>query len=233
MPRTLSAGIQSQISRPSSEAGHLLTFGPVNGTTYYFGEDLVIFGGHTYLPHLIGDFAVKFTQKLQLDPVSLHLQNVSLEMAAIVNTQRSDIQGAPATLSRFWPAINEALVLFSGVVTEIDVDEKEVLVVLAGDLDPTASQVPKRTYMATCSRTFKDASCGYVNGVDPNDPGTGLPYVACPKDFVSCTARGRKHRFDGFIHIQRDLTLAYEGVAPDAAAPQRTLASLLRPWEEM
>src|SRR5579885_2785813 len=216
MPRTLSAAIQSVIAQNKSSIVHLLLFGPVNGTTYYFGEDLAQFNGHSYLPHLIVDGPIKYTQKLQRQPVTVKLQNVTLEMAAIVNAQKAAIQGAHAILYRLFLPVNDSITLFDGLITEVDVDEQTVSLTLDTDLDPTASDVPVRQYAALCAWNFKDANCGYVDGVSPNDPGTGLPYTVCGKDFASCTARARTQNFSGFIHISRDLTLLYEGQQPDA-----------------
>ncbi len=233
MSRTLSAGITAQIALGRSRTVHLLVFGPVNGTTYYLAEDAVRAGGIDYLPYLKGDFSVKYDQKLQVNPVAVQLDNVDLAMVKIMRTQQTAVQGVPATLSRFWREINESLVLFTGIVKSMDVDERTVMLTLGGGLDPTASQVPARQYLAKCAWKFKDARCGYVDGVDPDDPLTSLPYTACPKDFLSCTDRGRKHRFPGFLHIMPDLTRLYEGTAPDSTDRGRMLDMLIRPWEEI
>ena len=230
--RTLSSAIQAEILRPDSHAMHLLTFGPVNGTTYYYGEDVVkSFLSHDYIAGLIFDSAVKYTQTLTLNPTTVKIQNIDLAVAAILAAQQQDVQGVPATLYRWYPRINDYVVLFSGVVTQIDVDEQTVQLALAGDLDPTASQVPTRTYMPTCAWIFTDANCGYVN--TPNDPDTGLPFVDCAKDFLSCGARARTQSFSGFIHILPGLTLQYEGQAPDAAQQSGAPTTSIAPWEQM
>lgn len=233
MSRSLSPAIQAEIAKPTSRAVHLLKLGPVNGTTYYFAEDRVLFQGNLYQPWLILASAVRYTQKLQLDPVSVKLQNITLEAAAILRQESSFIEGAEATLQRLYLACNEALTLFVGRIAGIEIDQQNATITIAGDLDPTASVAPKRQFSATCVWDFKDSNCGYVDGSDPNDPETNAPFTTCPKDFLSCTARGRQHRFPGFIHISRDLTNSLEGQAPDAAQPERTLAEMSRPWEEV
>ena len=230
MPRNLSAAIQSAIAQHRSSACHLLSFA-VGDVSFYFAEDAVSFQGQSYQPWLILDSPVRYTQKLQLDPVTVTLQNVSLHMAAMLQSLQSDIQGAEATLRRLYLSANDAVTLFVGTIGAIDIDERTVTITIAGDLDPTATQVPARKYSATCVWTFKDANCGYTTA-DPVDPSTNAPFLSCPKDFLSCGARGRQHRFPGFLHISRDLTLAVEGQLPAPPASSLTLADLGQPLEQ-
>ncbi len=232
MPRNLSSAIQYVIAQNRSAVCHLLSFA-VGTTTYRFAEDRVRFQGNLYQPWLILNSAVRYTQKLQLDPVRVNLQNISLETVAMLKDTGSDIQGVEATLQRLYLNINDVVTLFVGRIAQIDIDQQSAAIMLAGDLDPTASQVPTRKFSAMCVWNFKDSDCGYTDGVDPADPSTNAPYAACPKDFLSCVARGRQHRFPGFIHISRDLTLSIEGQAPDASATTRTLSELIRPWEQI
>lgn len=231
MPRTLSSAIQSAIAQQPSPVGHLLSFS-VGNTSFYFADHAVSFQGQSYQPWLIVDSPVRYTQKLQLDPVTVMLQNVSLDAAALLQSLQSDIQGAEATLRRLYLSANDALILFVGRIAEIDIDQLDVTIILAGDLDPSASQVPVRKYSAMCVWDFKDANCGYSSS-DPVDPSTGAEFVSCPKDFVSCGLRGRQHRFPGFLHISRDLTLSIEGQLPDPPAASLTLADLGQPWEQL
>ncbi len=205
----------------------------MGAANYYFAEDEVTYQGNLYLPRLVLGSAVKYTQALQLEPVTVMLQNITLETAALLNAQRSDLQGAAAVLERLFLAANEAVTLFSGTIATIQIDQQNAALTLAGDLDPTATQVPVRKYSALCVWDFKDSNCGYTDGVDPADPSTGSPFTSCPKDFASCQARGRQQRFSGFIHISRDLTLSIEGQTPDANAPQTIPAVLPQPWEQV
>ena len=230
MPRTLSANIQTLIAQPRSSVCHLLTF-TAGATVYTFAEDQVIFQGRTYLPHLVMDSAIKYTQTLQLSPVTVKLQNITLEMAAVLKSQQSDLQGVTATLQRFFLEANDYVTLFVGVITQLDIDEQNVLLTLANDIDPTASRVPARNYSQLCVWNFKDANCGYADGVDPNDPTTGQPYVICSKDFLSCTARGRTQRFPGFIYLVSDLTQAIEGQQPNTVLSNPLSSILTTPWE--
>jgi len=227
MPRTLSANIQAALAASPSRVCHLLSF-TVFGTNYYFAEDQVVFQGNTYKPHLLLDSAIRLTQQLQLEPVRVRLQNIDLQTAQMLKTEQSDAQGVEATVQRLFLVVNEAVILFRGRIGEIQLTERAALLTLEGDLDPTASEIPRRKYSNLCVWDFKDSNCGYVNGVDPNDPQTGQPFLVCPKDFASCRARGREHRFPGFLHITRDLTEAVEGQSrsPDG---ERTLSEALLP----
>ena len=214
MPRTLTPAIQTLLAQPTSSVCHLLSF-TLGATTYRFAEDQVVFQGNVYASRLVLESPVKYTQKLRLEPVVVSLQNITLETAQILKAEQSDLQGVEATLQRLFLKANAAVILFIGRISEIELNERSAVLTLAGDLDPTATQVPRRKYSSLCVWDFKDPNCGYVNGVDPDDPDTGLPFVACPKDFASCQARRRQHRFPGFIHITRDLTQAIQGQTPE------------------
>jgi len=227
MPRTLSANIQAALAGGKHQVCHLLSF-TVFGTSYYFAEDQVTFQGNSYAPHLILDSAIRLTQQLQLEPVRVRLQNIDLQTAEMLETEQSDVQGVEATVQRLFLVVNEAVILFRGRIGEIQLTERAALLTLEGDLDPTASEIPRRKYSNLCVWDFKDSNCGYVNGVDPNDPQTGQPFLVCPKDFSSCRARGREHRFPGFLHITRDLTEAVEGQSK-TPEEDRTLSEALKP----
>ena len=227
--RTLSANIQAALADSKHQVCHLLSF-TVFGTNYYFAEDQVAFQGNTYAPHLILDSPIRMTQQLQLEPVRVRLQNIDLQTAQMLETEQSDLQGVEATVQRLFLAANEAVILFRGRIGEIQLTERDAVLTLEGDLDPTATELPRRKYSNLCVWDFQDANCGYVDGVDPDDPQTGQPFFVCPKDFASCRARGREHRFPGFLHITRDLTEAVEGQSRRAGPKEdRTLSEALLP----
>lgn len=225
--RTLSSAIQNLLAGTTHRVCHLLSF-TVGATSYYFAEDQVVFQGNTYKPHLILESPIRYSQRLQLEPVSVRLQNIDLQTAAMLQAEQSNLQGVEATFERLFLAANEAVILFRGRIGEVQLDERTAALTLEGDLDPTATAIPKRKYSNLCVWDFKDANCGYVDGVDPNDPATGQPFVICPKDFLSCQARGRPHRFPGFLHITRDLTESIQGQSP-TLEEGRTLSEALMP----
>lgn len=228
MARTLSTAVANAVAAGATPFFHLLRF-TVGATNYYFAEDQITHLGNTYKPHLILDAPARYVQKLQLEPVTVRLQNIDLATAKTLKTEQAAIQGQEATLSRLFLKAHEAVTLFVGQISEVEINERDATLTLVGDLDPTATQVPKRKYSHLCVWDFKDTNCGYVDGVDPNDPETGLPFVICPKDFLSCQARSREERFPGFIHITRDLTEAVEGQLPGYEEDDRALAGLYEP----
>ena len=227
MARTLSANIQAALAGGKHQVCHLLSF-TVFGTNYYFAEDQVTFQGNTYAPHLALDSAIRVSEQLRVEPVTVRLQNIDLQTAQVLDLERSDMQGIEATIERLYLAANEAVILLRGRIGEIRMDERSAVLTLEGDLDPTATEIPRRKYSNLCVWDFKDSNCGYEDGVDPDDPQTGQPFLACPKDFLSCRARGREHRFPGFLHITRDLTEAIEGQSRTRDA-ERTLSEALLP----
>jgi uncharacterized protein DUF2163 len=214
MARSLSSAIQTLIAQGTQSVCHLLTFS-VGATTYRFAEDRITHVGNLYEPHLVLDAGPKYSEQVRLNPVTVKLQNITLEAARLLKDQGAAIQGQEATLERLYLQAAETVVLFKGRISEVEVDEQNATLTLKGDLDPTAAQVPARKYSALCVWDFKDSNCGYVDGVDSDDPGTGLPFITCGKDLASCKARGRAHRFPGFLTITRELTEAIEGNSPD------------------
>jgi hypothetical protein len=163
-----------------------------------------------------------------VEPVTVRLQNIDLRTAEVLDLERSDLQGIEATIERLYLAANEAVILFRGRIGEVRINEQTAVLTLEGDLDPTATEIPRRKYSNLCVWDFKDSNCGYVDGTDPNNPETGQPYLVCPKDFLSCRARGREHRFPGFLHITRDLTDSIEGQSRSSDTA-RTLSEALLP----
>jgi hypothetical protein len=226
MSRTLSANIQALIADGKAQRTcHLLTFA-VGANTFRFTDgDRISHVGDLYLPHLAVEAGPKYTERLRLEPVTVRLQNITLETAKLLKDEGHALQGQEATLSRLYLAAGEAVVLFKGRVSEIEVNERDATLTLAGDLDPTAALVPRRKYSPLCAWDFKDANCGYEDGVDPLDPVTAQPFVFCPKDLLSCQARGRQQRFPGFLTITRELTESVEGNRPDTN-DDRALAAL-------
>lgn len=227
MARTLSANIQAALAGGKHQVCHLLSFS-VFGNNYYFAEDQVTFQGNSYAPDLVLDSAIRASEQLRVEPVTVRLQNIDLRTAQVLDLERSDLQGIEATIERLYLAVNEAVILFRGRIGEIRMDQRTAVLTLEGDLDPTATEIPRRKYSNLCVWDFKDANCGYEDGTDPNDPGTGQPFLVCPKDFLSCRARGREHRFPGFLHITRDLTESIEGQSR-ARDADRTLSEALLP----
>ena len=224
MSRTLSSAIQTLVAQGVQRVCHLLTF-TVGATTYRFAEDRITHVGNTYEPHLALDSGPKYSEQLKLQPVTVRVQNITLEAAKLLKDQGAAVQGQEATLERLFLQAGETVTLFKGRISEVEVDERSATLTLAGDLDPTATQVPTRKYSALCVWDFKDANCGYLDGADPNDHATSQPFLACGKDLDSCQARGRAQRFPGFLTITRELTDAVEGNAPDAS-DDRSLSAL-------
>src|SRR3990172_1379520 len=183
MSRTLTAGIAGAIlDTKLQRAIHLLTF-TIGAGTYRFAEDEVRYAGQLYTARLVMKDSIRHTQRPQLEPVTVKLQNIDKATADILQTEGVDVQGVEATISRLYLPVNEALILVIAEITAIEVNEREATLTLSGDLDPTASMVPKRKY----------------SPLDSTDGKTFAEWAATP------------HLFDGFLHISRDLTMAVEG----------------------
>ena len=95
---------------------------------------------------------------------------------------------------------------FDGRVASCRIERRHAELVLISGLDPTARRIPERVYSQQCTWKFKSAECGY----------TGTEFTLCNKTLTDCTARAQTHRFNGFIHLTRELTEQIPPVPPPA-----------------
>ena len=232
MPRTLSALVTTLKNTNEARTAHLLKIVTADSTTFRFTDlpESYTFAGATWLPYLLWDSAVRYSRGLEVDGGVVRLSNIDLTLAQ--NLRDTDFKGAAAPLEKFFRDAEEAVTISEGRVLRAEVTEQAAEFRVGGDLDPTARQFPKRNYSALCPWRFKGPECGYQDGVDPNDPGTGQPFEACPKDFSACTSRGRTHRFGGFVHVTREVTEAVEGTGavPPTFQPPHILPGSANDW---
>ena len=95
--------------------------------------------------------------------------------------------------------------------------------VLTSGLDPTARKAPERFYSGQWTGRFLSTECGYV----------GTAFTVCNKTIPDCTARGQMHRFNGFVHLTRDLQQQVPPVPPpDPVDPSIDFGPEMDPYEE-
>lgn len=205
MPRSLPSAIQQAILADNCSLAHLLAFS-VGETTYRYSEDDRSFLGNLYNRGLRIITPIRTSSQLRTDAVQVSIENISLDMSSLLTSVAAQIQGQEAAIDRLFPHVSQSIPLFRGRISEVEVDEHWARLTLVTDLDPAATSLPLRLYSALCAWTFADAHCGYLAAEGPLDPETAAPYTTCPKDFHSCEARGRPHRFSGFIHLTREVS---------------------------
>lgn len=165
----------------------------------YYAESALTFKGITYQGYLMRGSAIEQNRSLRSDVGELRLLNVDLVVDAVIN--QGNFDGALAEVKMLLLGIDEEVPLLTGLVSEIRQTEEAVELRVVSRLDPAQFPVPFRQWSDVCTFRFKDPQCGYVDGVDPDDPGTGLPFVLCPKTYDACLARSREERFPGFLTI--------------------------------
>ena len=110
MPRTLSSAIQTVLAGTTQRVCHLLSF-TVGATAYRFTDgDSITFQGNFYKPHLTLESGARYTEKLQLEPVTVKLQNIDLQTAAMLKTEGVTLEitdDAVEALARFCQKVNE------------------------------------------------------------------------------------------------------------------------------
>ena len=181
-----------------------------NGRTHYFSTEPVTYDGNTYQDWLVMDAPLRRFRSLRVDSASLKLQNADGQLEALVFAQ--EFEGAEVRVLELLDDLTptkDALELVRGVLADRAANQQFIEWSIVPAWDPVTVAAPGRVFSRTCTFRFKAPECGYRDGVSPHDPATGQPYLACPKDFAACQARGRRHRFPGFIHITRKLEQVY------------------------
>jgi lambda family phage minor tail protein L len=186
---------------------------------HYFGEHAVTYDGHEYTAYLIADSPVHRYRSLQADVSEIKLANTDGVIEALLGAQR--FEGAKCVLLEYFFDLEspEAAELVRGILSEQSAGEDVVSWRLIPEYDFTGIVLPERDFATTCGWRFKSDRCGYQDGVDPDDPDTEEPFIACSKDYAACEARGRVHRFNGFIQITTTLRALYPPLPPTAPPP--------------
>ncbi len=198
MPRGL-----SQAARDYNGPFHwAASFTLTDQTQKHYAEAALTFKGTTYQGYLMRGTTIEQNRSLRSDVGELRLLNVDLVVDAVIN--QGNFDGALAEVKMLLIGIDEEVPLLTGLVSEIRQTEEAVELRVVSRLDPAQFPIPFRQWSDVCTFRFKDPMCGYVDGVDPNDPGTGLPFLLCPKTFAACLARSREERFPGFLTITPD-----------------------------
>lgn len=203
--RTLSAAIQAAIAASEVPFEDLLeVFLPAGTLRYTSGAAAVVVAGQSYQPYLAERFQITQSKALKADSVEVRIVNVDGSVrAALLEAQPENRE---CVLRRYFVAAGEAVELFRGRLRELEAGEREIRFRVVSPLDPASADLAPRLYAYDCQWVFKNqATCGYTNGIDPNDPATGQPFTFCPKTLAACAARGRRHRFGGFVYITSEL----------------------------
>lgn len=218
MPRTTQAGT----AYPRQYRGETVRLAQVttNLKTHYFADAETDFNGQHYIGWLIVDEPIHRYDSLQRDDASLKLSNVTGDLEAMVFAEVWE--GALVVLLDYFTALGKGLTatveLIRGKLgARVQADEQIMAWNLLPLYDPQKISAPSEIFAENCGFRFKDNRCGYVNGVDPNDPATGLPFVLCDKNLAHCQARGRAHRYPGFVQVTFDLIKLYPPKAHPAS----------------
>ena len=207
--RTLSAAVQAAIAAATVRFEDLIRITPLSGATetLRYGSGAAtrtIAGDGDYLPYLAERFRVTQSKTLRTDSVDVRVVNVDGTVRAKLLATRPE--NRECALFRYFVDAAEAVEVFRGRLRELDAGEREIGFRVVSPLEPGSADLAPRIYAHDCQWVFKNlGTCAYTDGVDPNDPATGLPFTSCPKTLAACQARGRQHRFGGFVYITREL----------------------------
>jgi hypothetical protein len=217
MPRKMISGN----AYPVQYRGQLIKLAIIttDAAAHYFAAEETDYAGNHYLPWLVIEQPIHRYRSLQADSATISLQNADGELEILMAAERFEGAGIVlldlfTELTGIGGGLPDACELLHGILNGgINNSGMANGAVASWNIvpayDPTTIGAPPRIYATDCSNRFRKPMCGYTAGVDPNDPGTGLPYVICTKDFAACTARGRTHRYTGFVHVTLTTTAVY------------------------
>jgi len=206
MPRKLISGAEY----PEKYRGEVIRLAEIatNVAIHYFGAKQTIYLGHLYLPLLVmaesGESGepqfvgapIHRIRSQQVDGASITLQNADGQMEAWLLAEKWE--GAAVRLLDFFPPLYDACHLIRGALSNRQADDIYVSFDIVPDWDAGNIETPPRNYSRTCTWRFKKPPCGYVGDV-----------TSCDKDYASCTAHGRTHRFNGFVQVNASLVSRY------------------------
>lgn len=217
MARTFSQALTDALATKRAPSILLLDL-TVAGTTHYWAEQKITFGGNAYTAHLRLEDAIRQRLALELDSAQATIINVDRTVRDLI--AGAQIQGGTGVLRRFYPTANEAMVVFDGVIADADVGEEVGQIRLAANLDPAARRLPIRGHALLCTWRFKSAECGFVGAL-----------TTCTKTFAQCTERAQTHRFNGFLQLDQDLQ---ESVPKPVEPPEDVTGGVYEdPWAHM
>ena len=200
---------------------HLLLDVVAGAQLFYFADMTLTFAGNAYLPRLTFEDSLTQHRSLQLDRATVVVENGSLYFTELMKTVT--LEGATATLRRLYSEADEAVTIFGGSIASVRIERRRAELVMTSGLDPSARRIPERVYSQLCTWKFKAAECGY----------TGSGFTVCDKTFANCTARAQAHRFNGFIHLTRDLAEQVPPVPPpDPVGPGGEFGDEMDPYYE-
>lgn len=214
--RTIPSAVMTAAGRDYAAAVHLFRF-TVGATTWYYAETQLTIGANLYLPYLVVEAGPRHTRAIATKSARVRLDNVDLETAAILKDRRDDLQGAAAVLALYYLAGGTEVPLLTGTIGAAECDQASARITLVGP-ELNVIQLPLRSYSQYCTWKFKSEECGYVGEL-----------TECDKTFAACTVRARTQRFNGFVHITRDLTQLVEGPRRDEPADESSGADSSRP----
>lgn len=220
MPRTLSATLAA-VKDTNKAHTHLLLDIVAGGQPLYFADTTLRFDANDYLPRLSFEDSIQQHRSLQLDRATVVVENGSLFWTELMKTVT--LEGATATISRLYSEADEAVAIFTGSIASCRIEQRRAELAIVSGLDPTARRIPERVYSPHCTWKFKSAECGYV----------GTEFTVCNKSFADCTARAQTHRFNGFIHLTRELTeQTSPAPTPDPVDPYAQFGDEMDPYYE-
>ncbi len=220
MARNLSSELVAVLATKRVHS-HLLLDVTAGAQPFFFADQTLRFGGNDYVPRLAFSDTIKHSRSLQLDRAVVAVENASLFVSDLLETVT--FEGATATLRRLYAEADEAVAIFDGQIASCRIERGKAEIVLTSGLDPTARKAPERFYSGQCTWRFLSTECGYV----------GTEFTVCNKTVADCTARAQMHRFNGFVHLTRDLQQQVPPVPPpDPVDPSIDFGSEMDPYQE-
>ncbi len=216
MPRNISATIRAVIAQDYLETHDIVDITlPASGlesaiTIYCGGKSGLVVDSNLYLPTLRSISQIKFSLGTNPDSADISLENLSQTFGAVLTDPERTLDGASVIIKRAFlisgESTYESMILFSGKVQNIKVDQNVVSLSLVSDMSHKAARLAYVQVSQRCRHIFNvngsgvGPDCGWRSG------GTGNPVdqVGNPTDCDlildspnGCLGHANQHRFGG------------------------------------
>ena len=162
MTRQLTLPIQSEIAQEFNRPIELYEVALDTGTLRFANtNDYIFFASNTYEPLPISRSAIGTNLELQVDEMTVQLENIDLAFSQRVVA--TDFRGKFLTVKKVLLDLlgdaNNFVVLFDGKMDEPVIDDRTFTVKVRSILDALHHTLPRRVYGTTCNYQHYDPFC--------------------------------------------------------------------------
>jgi len=188
--RGLPTALAIELAKDVAFFAHLVQL-DLSTPVYYTDLDLdVVWGGNVYLSRGLRFDNIDLSIAASIDRVSFEIDNVGLEISALVLNNETRGRGCTIYLAALdaYGQVLGADIVFNGMLDGVRVDAKKGSFDVYSHLILWKKRIPGRIHQATCPWIFKDAATCRYAGVE----------TWCDHSYDRCAVLNNNNNFGGF-----------------------------------